>query len=178
MGMIRSSIAVVDQGSGGGVAGADEQNYDEWEDDITEPIPAGFRIPVQDLAIVETTGGHHRVSIDLTDQGFIPAAVIVQEGVRTEWVINNLSTREENFAVRFPAYGQELPFDSGENTILLLPQGDFEFSTSDSEYYGFVKVVADINTMDIDSIKSEISGYETMMYPSSYFGSPGGMECH
>jgi sulfite exporter TauE/SafE/copper chaperone CopZ len=174
MGMIRSTITVVTDGAASAPPSADADfGYDEW-DNITEPVPAGFRIPTGELAIAVPGAADsgeqiQLVAIELSDRGFSPAAVIVQAGIETEWVINNSSTREENFALRFPVYGQELPFDSGENIVYLLPDEDFEFFTADSEYYGYVKVVDDLAAMDIEAIKREIGGYETMIYPSAYF---------
>jgi sulfite exporter TauE/SafE/copper chaperone CopZ/plastocyanin domain-containing protein len=181
MGMIRSTITVVESGTLASVAANAEsgegefEGYSEW-DEITEPVPAGFRIPANELAIgTINEKGIQTVTIELSDRGFSPAAVVLQAGLRTSWTITNTSTRPENFDVRFPVYGQEVSIDSGENTLALVPQSDVEFFTADSEYYGYVKIVDDINNLDIDGIKSEISGYETMVYPDDYFGS--GMSC-
>jgi hypothetical protein len=110
-----------------------------------------------------------RLTLELSDRGFSPAAAIIQGGLKTEWTINNVSLREENAVLLFPAYGQAIPFESGENTLFLLPQADFAFSTSDSEYFGFIKVVDDLEDMDLEALKVEIGGYQTMIYPSAYF---------
>ncbi|GHV15822.1 heavy metal-binding domain-containing protein [Spirochaetia bacterium] len=180
MGMIRSTITVVEPGAEVSAQPASAFYDTPWDDEITEPLAAGFRIPTAELAIgvIETGAGTQRITIELTDQGFSPAALILQAGVQTEWIINNDSRRAENFEALFPIYGQKLSFTNGENIIFLYPQDDFEFSTSDSEYYGFVKVVDDIATMDIEALRTEISNHETMLYPASYFPSPdGGMGC-
>jgi hypothetical protein len=189
MGMIRSSITVVESGMdtvaavAEGAGGAEEESgYDDW-DFLTEPVPSGFRIPTAELAVAEIGPDNiQRVRINLTDRGFSPAAVVIQDGLGTEWVINNESAREENFVLLFPAYGQALPFDPGENILRLYPRGDFDFSTSDSEFYGYVKVVDDLEFMDTDAVKAEIGDYETLVWPPDYFrggaDGGGGASCH
>ncbi|GHV90070.1 heavy metal-binding domain-containing protein [Spirochaetia bacterium] len=181
MGMIRSTITVIEPGQSD-TAGTDV--IDDYNDEPTEPVPAGFRIPVKDISIgtIGEEDGRivQRIQIDITDKGFVPAAVLVQQGTLTALTFNNVSEREENALLRFPAYGQELPMKGGENILGLYPEADFDFSTSDSEYYGYVKVVEDLNTVDMDAIKTEIGNFQTMIYPSDYFQSPGGegMACH
>jgi plastocyanin domain-containing protein len=200
MGMIRSSITVLEPGAAAAsdaasaTAASDVNNgLDSFDDDIEEPEPAGFRIPVAEIAIavmgVEAGQTVQRVTIELTDRGFSPAAVVVQAGVLTGLAFNNGSTRAGNFALRFPNYGQEVAIGEGENVLALMPRGDFDFSTADSEFYGYVKVVDDINTVDLEAIRAEIRNFETMIYPSAWFsglamgsatgdGAGGGRRCH
>jgi hypothetical protein len=182
--MIRSTITVVEPGAAGaastasvGGAGSDGPwDNGPWSDEPSEPVPAGFRLPTRELAIAELDGGLQQVRIDLSDAGFSPAVVVIQAGVAAEWTINNISTREENFELLFPVYGQKLPFNPGEGTISLYPQGDFEFSTSDSEFYGLVKVVENLDALDLEAIKAEAGNYETLIYPSSYFSPAAGAQ--
>jgi sulfite exporter TauE/SafE/copper chaperone CopZ len=182
MGMIRSTITVLEAGQ----SSADAAPLDDYSDEPEEPVPAGFRIPVKDIGIgsIGEEQGQvvQRIQIDITDRGFVPAAVVVQEGVLTAMTFNNVSAREENSLLRFPAYGQELPMEGGENTLGLYPEVDFDFSSSDSEYYGYVKVVEDLNKVDMEAIRTEIGNFQTMIYPSDYFRGPGGgggdMSCH
>jgi hypothetical protein len=174
MGMIRSSITVVEAGAVNTTTAAapavtGDDSWDAWEEPA-EPVPAGFRIPTKNVAIAAIGADSvQRLTLELSDRGFSPAAAIIQGGLKTEWTINNVSLRKENAVLLFPAYGQAIPFESGENTLFLLPQADFAFSSSDSEYFGFIKVVDDLGDMDIEALKVEIGGYQTMIYPSSYF---------
>jgi hypothetical protein len=69
----------------------------------------------------------------------------------------------------FPAYYTILETEPGDNTLQVLPDGDFEFSTGDNVFYGYVKVVDDINKVDIESVKAEIAAFETLIYPEAYF---------
>jgi sulfite exporter TauE/SafE/copper chaperone CopZ len=180
MGMIRSSITVLDPAA---VAAGDEENNYYDDDDIEEPEFAGFRIPVGEIgvAVIGEEEGRtvQRVTLELTDRGFVPAVVVVEAGVLTGLTFNNVSTRPGNFALRFPDYGQEVPIGAGETVLALAPRDDFDFSTADSEFYGYVKVVDDINAVDIEAVKAEAGGFETMIYPSSWFASGGGgARCH
>jgi sulfite exporter TauE/SafE len=176
MGMIRSSITVIEAGAvNTTTAAAPAVTEENWWDDGSweepaEPVPAGFRIPTKNVAIAAIGADSvQRLTLELSDRGFSPAAAIIQGGLKTEWTINNVSLREENAVLLFPSYGQAIPFENGENTLFLLPREDFAFSTSDSEYFGFIKVVDNLEDMDIEALKVEIGGYQTMIYPSSYF---------
>jgi sulfite exporter TauE/SafE/copper chaperone CopZ len=177
MGMIRSSITVVEQGAVPEAAVPQAPGEDIWEEDITEPVPAGFRIPTGTAALGTLDGDLQRVKIDLSDQGFSPALVVMQAGTEAAWTIANSSRREENFTLLFPAYGQQVAIETGDNVLSLYPQADFEFSTSDSEYYGYVKVVEDLETMDLEAVKREAGAYQTMIYPADYFQAAGAGCC-
>jgi hypothetical protein len=50
-----------------------------------------------------------------------------------------------------------------------MPEGDFDFSTADNVFYGYVKVVDDITNIDAEAIRAEIADYETLIYPAAWF---------
>jgi sulfite exporter TauE/SafE/copper chaperone CopZ len=166
MGMIRSSITVVSAGEpviaeAGPDAGAD----------AVSPKPAGVTIPVESAAVagINADGSLQEVGIELRDDGFNPSLVVMQRGVRTEWTINNDSLDEGNSVLVFPAYYARVPVETGDNVIGLLPAADFEFYTVDGVYYGYVKVVDDLDDIDIEAIRAEVSAHETLIYPDAYF---------
>jgi sulfite exporter TauE/SafE/copper chaperone CopZ len=181
MGMIHGRITVVKQNEK-----IEKENIDNIKDSdmfqnvLEEPVIAGFRIPVSNVAVGTIEKAVEKniqtVEITLTDKGFKPAAIVIQKDVETLWTINNVSYKKDNTLFRFPAFKQEIPIEENRNEILLYPQDDFEFSTSDSEYYGYVKVVDNLKNFNMEKIKSEISGYQTMIYPDNYFYS-GNMAC-
>jgi sulfite exporter TauE/SafE/copper chaperone CopZ/plastocyanin domain-containing protein len=162
MGMIRSSITVVAEGeeiAAGDPAGAD-----------TKPVPAGVTIPTGEIALAEIDSADvQRVRIRLTDDGFSPSVIVMQKSLRTEWTINNDSLDEGNSALVFPLYYAQIEMGAGDNTIEVIPSTDFEFSTVDNIFYGYVKVVNDINRVDINAVKSEVADFETLIYPDAYF---------
>jgi hypothetical protein len=59
--------------------------------------------------------------------------------------------------------------EQGDNVIQLLPTDDFDFSTGDNVFYGYVKVVDNLENVDIEAIKTEVSEFETLIYPDAYF---------
>ncbi|MDR3172072.1 MAG: sulfite exporter TauE/SafE family protein [Treponema sp.] len=160
MGMIRSSITVVAEG---------ETAVDVGEPDIN-PSPAGVSIPTDAIAIAKMNGDDWQtVTINLRDEGFDPAILVVQKNIPVEWIINNDSLDEGNSSLIVPAYYAKVEIDQGDNVIQFMPSEDFDFSTMDNIFYGYVEVVDDINTVDIEAIKAEVSEFETLMYPDAYF---------
>jgi sulfite exporter TauE/SafE/copper chaperone CopZ len=164
MGMIRSSITVVEQG-------ADIAAADSAEEPVFTLIPAGVTIPSDEAAVAEKNEeqGFQTVTIDLRDDGIFPALIVVERYVPTAWVVNNDSRDEGNAALVFPAYYTRIAMQPGENVIRLMPQDDFDFSTLDNVFYGYVKVVDDLDRFDLDAVKAEAAAWETRIYPEEYF---------
>ena len=161
MSMIHSTITVLAPG---------ESVADFKEPDRT-PKPAGVAIPVDALAIaqIEDGGKYQSVEIALTDDGFEPAIVVAQRGLPVLWTINVNSLDPGNGSIIFPAYFSRLETDQGANPIQLIPTTDFDFSTEDNVFYGYVKIVNDITNVDIDAVKAEVENHETLIYPDAYF---------
>jgi sulfite exporter TauE/SafE/copper chaperone CopZ/plastocyanin domain-containing protein len=162
MGMIRGTITVLD-------AGADVALAPAPADAPPEPVPAGYAIPTETVALASVEGGTQTVRIRLTDDGIEPAVVVVQEGIVAEWLVDNDSADEGNAALRFPAYRQSVPLQRSENRISFLPTASFGFSTGDSIFYGYVKVTDDIRNLDLASVRAEAAAHETLIYPDEYF---------
>jgi hypothetical protein len=68
-----------------------------------------------------------------------------------------------------PGYAAQLSLTKGDNQLFFSPTGSFDFSTGDNAFYGYVKVVDDIDTADITAIKEEVSQYETLIWPLETF---------
>ncbi|MDR3343129.1 MAG: sulfite exporter TauE/SafE family protein [Treponema sp.] len=169
MGMIRSTITVVAEG----------ETAAEGEPDIN-PTPAGVSIPTDAIAIAEMNGeGWQTVTINLRDEGFDPAILVVQRNIPVAWIIKNDSLDEGNSGLIVPAYYAKVEIAQGDNVIQFMPSEDFDFSTVDNIFYGYVKVVDAINTIDSEAIKAEVSEFETLMYPDAYFDALSqGACCH
>jgi hypothetical protein len=161
MSMIRSTITVLAPG---------ESAADVREPDRT-PKPAGVAIPTDTVAVarIEDGGKYQSVEIALTDDGFDPAIVVVRQGLPVLWVINVNSLDPGNGSIIFPAYYTRIETEQGANPIQLIPTADFDFSTADNVFYGYVKVVNDITNVDIDAVKAEVENHETLIYPDAYF---------
>jgi len=181
MGMIRSSITVVPDSAALAEAAARQQSAQD-DGGAPPPQPAGYVIPTDTLAVAApgTYQGQEvqRVSIRLTDNGFSPAVVVLQRGIPAEWTIENESAEEGSSALRVPLYTSIVPLAKNEKNLLyLMPDADFDFSTGDSIFFGFVKVVDDINNIDAGAVKAQAAGVETLVYSDEYFESGAGGGC-
>ncbi len=186
MGMIRSTITVVEPGAAS-QGGTSEEGEDSPTslipqlDGSDEPVSANVKIPADELAVaVLENDGTQTVTVNLTDEGYSPAIIVVQSGIETQWIINNTSTKTENQTIVVPAYSTQLVFDSGENVLGLYPTADFDFSNENNTFYGYVKVVDNLKDIDEGAIKKEVSEFETLIWPASLFEGTGGSgaSCH
>jgi plastocyanin domain-containing protein len=157
MGMIRSSITVVAQGE-----------TDIPKPDIT-PKAAGVKIPSDKVALAQNMGNYQMVEINLSDDGFEPAIVVLQRQLPALWNINMNSNTTGNSRLIFPAYYTVLDVEQGENPLQIMPIEDFDFSTGDNKFYGYVKVVNNINNVDVEAVKAEVANFKTLIYPQAYF---------
>ncbi|MDR3193333.1 MAG: sulfite exporter TauE/SafE family protein [Treponema sp.] len=158
MGMIRSSITVVEEGQ------------IPAETDEGGPSPAGVAIPTDRVTLAEIQEeGYQTVKTNLRDDGIDPAIIVVQKGLPVSWLINNDSLDPGNGSLLFPAYYTRIDMVRGDNEINFVAAGDFDFSSADNVFYGYVKVVDNLNDADIETIKAEVSAYETLIYPEAYF---------
>ncbi|NLX63827.1 MAG: hypothetical protein GX022_03470 [Clostridiaceae bacterium] len=66
---------------------------------------------------------------------------------------------DSNSTLIFPAYNAQINMFKGENKFLLVPNTDFDFCTADGAFFGYVKVVDDINQIELDAIKNEVRQY-------------------
>jgi plastocyanin domain-containing protein len=157
MGMIRSSITVVAEG---------ENNVPNPD---TTPKPAGVEIPTKKIAMAQIMANYQMVEINLSDDGFEPAIVVMQRQLPALWNINIESADPGNSLLIFPAYYTVLDTEQGNNPLQIIPVDDFEFSTGDNKFYGYVKVVNDINNVDVEAVKAEVLNFKTLIYPEAYF---------
>jgi sulfite exporter TauE/SafE/copper chaperone CopZ len=178
MGMIRSKITVVDDLN---TVDSDAISSDDSgiadANNLTDDILIDYEIPSEELAIGELgENGIQKVEITLDENGFAPAAIVVQRDLETVWVINgkDVANLNDNI-VLFPVYSAQLTLIEGENPITFYPEQDFDFLTSDTNLYGYVKVVDNIKTIDVDAIRKEISEYR----PTDFYAGGGGLpSCH
>jgi hypothetical protein len=67
--------------------------------------------------------------------------------------------------------------EEGANPIRFTPDQDFDFFTADNVNAGYVKVVDDINNIDLEAIKEEVSQY-TPTDISGLGSGAGAPSCH
>ena len=101
-----------------------------------------------------------------------------ETGMDVEWAIVDNSTESDyGLDLLVPAFNTQLFLEKGENLLYLTPTDSFDFSTGDNKFYGYIKVVDDIETMDLDAIKKEVGSFQTMIWPEETFQGSGGASC-
>lgn len=178
MGMIRGNIFVTDKDGGEGTEAGISA-----EKPADVPVPSGYQIPTDRLAIAQSEKDANgrdiqKVSIDLTEDGFSPAVIVVEEGTQVVWNINNqLEDAQKGTVLLAPVYSTKLGLMAGENTLYLSPQESFEMSTEDHRFYVYVKVIGEGEKVDEEAIRKEVSEFEPLIYPDSVFVSQGAGCC-
>ncbi|HML68295.1 MAG TPA: sulfite exporter TauE/SafE family protein [Clostridia bacterium] len=172
MGMIRSTISVT-EGTVQEAAAGDSSKSSVT--DASGPVPAGYKIPVDNVAVAEKTtidgSAVQNVTVELTKDGFNPAVVVVESGLDVVWNIQNQGSDSARLLV--PVYAAQLSLVTGDNRLFFTPGDNFDFSTGDNAFYGYVYVVDDIDTADLSAIKAEVSQYETLIWPPETFAVSG-----
>lgn len=164
MGMIRSKITIVEDINNIDASGAKGEQK------------SSYKIPTDRIAIAQIKDGTQYVEINMEDDRFSPAVIVMQKGLETIWNINAVKLNDSNGTLLFPKYNARINMTEGDNEIYLIPDEDFDFSASDYTFYGYVKVVDDISNIDIDAIKKEVSQYvPTIQEIIDYSGLPS---CH
>ncbi len=190
MGMIRSKITVVDDlnnvdssvvASGNNTGSESSSNGANTDDNTSSSGLDDYnnllepQIPTDNVVVAEVfEDGTQSVEITYDENGFSPAVIIVQNGLKTVWNIKGSNVDSNQSTLLFPYYNALLDVLEGDNPVNFIPDLDFDFFSSDGSYYGYVKVVDDINNVDIEAIKEEISQYT----PSDPSGFSGGASCH
>jgi plastocyanin domain-containing protein len=133
-------------------------------------------IPTDEIAVATVNeDGTQKIDLGYDNNGFSPAIIVVQAGLETTWNIQGNDLDSSKSTLIFPYYAAQLEVVDGENPIRFIPDQDFEFFSSDESYYGYVKVVDDINQVDEAAIKKEVSEYT----PTGLSGvSSGAAQCH
>ena len=171
MGMISSNIKVVDDLSQISQKDVDQVNNSSSSGGITGGAGCcaasaqatrfyGGRIPTDDLHIAKIKDGVQEVSITVNDQGYAPAAVVLQRGVKARLVFIPEKLNSCNYAVYFPEYQAQLDMSKGQTeTPLIDVTRDFTFQCWMGMLHGYVKVVDDLNNVNLTEIKKEIDAY-------------------
>lgn len=175
MGMIRGIITVVPQRT-------EVNAYPE----ATATTQSKNSIFVESLAaakiISQDSGGadyeYQTVTITLTDEGFSPAVAVVQNGIETEWIIDNQTSDPFKAALRVPLYNTEVPLIDGKNLLVFSPSENFQFGNGDDPAFGYVKVADDIGNLNEKEIKSEVTAFTPIIYPAEQYEQSGGASCH
>lgn len=182
MGMIRGSINVSKEGETDGGQQSESQGVLK-EYAPQKPVPAGYTIPVDDVVVAQESTDEdgkpvQKITLELTSEGFKPAVAVVKAGVDTEWTfIDNRQDMDYGTNLLIPDFATELYLEKGENTLYFIPDKSFDFSTGDNSFYGYIKVVDDLENVDLNAVKDEVSKFQTMIWPEDTFQGAGGSCC-
>jgi sulfite exporter TauE/SafE/copper chaperone CopZ len=152
MGMIRSKITVVDD-----LASAPASTA------AVNPKILADKVAVAQLV----DDGTQKVAITIDKNGFSPAVVVMQSGLETEWTVNVSQPSDGNSTLLVPVYSAQVPLQEGANPLSLVPDSDFDFSTADNAFFGLVKVVDDLSSVDLAAIQKEAAEYTPTVWDPS-----------
>ena len=150
MGMLRSKIYVVNPGQEPEIS----ENLQNGLDTLNK-INSNYKISTDEVAVAKVSGNEQVVNINIENGRFTPAVIIIQEGLETKWSINNTDNKSIS-----PIYNQVVDMNKGDNEIYLIPSEDFTFAEENYNYFGYVKVVKDIDNINLDGIKEEVKKYK------------------
>ncbi|MGE5631654.1 MAG: sulfite exporter TauE/SafE family protein [Caulobacteraceae bacterium] len=168
MGMIRSNIKVVDdlkavssqdvEAANSGVISSSGGSCCSASSLATKF--ANGKIPTDDIQVAEVKDGVQEVTVKVNDYGYSPAVVVLQKGVKAKIKFNPEKLNSCNNVVAFPDYGGQLDLSKGElETPELDVTNDFTFQCWMGMLHGYVKVVNDINNIDMNAIKKDVESY-------------------
>ncbi|MDA3955948.1 MAG: hypothetical protein PF479_04405, partial [Oceanispirochaeta sp.] len=139
---------------GSGSGGNGSQNQSELSSFFENPIP---EIPDTEITLATRVDGIQQVEVSVTERGFEPAVIVIEKGVLLNWTFKGVEINEKNYRVYFPAYGyQGMEFKEGNNTINLEPETDFAWYSWKNDFGGFVKVVDDLDSADLEAIRKDV----------------------
>ncbi len=181
MGMIRSKITVVTDLSQSSETGNQQSSQDALPaaggschssgQGVLQTNPGN--LAASDIAVAKIENGKQEVTITVNDAGFSPAVVVLQKGIKAKIKFNPEKLTTCNYAVSFPEYQGSLDLSKGElETPELNVTQDFTFQCWMGMLNGYVKVVDDINNIDLEAIKQEVQAN----VPAA--GSGGGSCCN
>lgn len=188
MGMISSTIKVV-SGTSDGTAGADGAsssggspqlsagNGGSGDSNSSSSSSSGYgagccagsanatkffggKIPTDDIQLATVNDGVQEATVTVNDQGYSPAVVVLQKGMKAKIKFNPENLNSCNYLVDFPELNGELNLQKTAETPEIVPQQDFTFQCGMNMLHGYVKVVDDLNKVDLDQIKKEVAAYQ------------------
>lgn len=120
-----------------------------------------YRIPTSSIGVASIVDGVQKVSVDVTEAGYSPAVLVMQRGVPAQWNFRAVGLNEENYRFIVTAYQANLELGEGDNTISFVPSFDFTFDNWQNTLHGYVKVVEDLNAVDLPQIRAQVEEFST-----------------
>ncbi|TCL62067.1 sulfite exporter TauE/SafE [Hydrogenispora ethanolica] len=120
----------------------------------------GGRIPTDNVVVAQVKDGIQEATITVNDEGYDPAVIVLQRGIKAKLKFNPEKLNSCNNIVAFPEYGGQLDLSAGQlETPPLEVTEDFTFQCWMGMLHGYVKVVADLQQIDMKAIKKEVEAF-------------------
>jgi len=126
----------------------------------TNPAFAGGKVPTDKIGLPVIKNGIQEITITINSQGYSPAAIVLQKGMKAviKFKVDELTSC--NNPVSFPEYNGSLDLARGQTeTPPIQITQDFTFQCWMGMIHGYVKIVDDLNKFDMQKVKREIGDY-------------------
>jgi len=122
---------------------------------------AGGKIPADVVQLARLSGEGQVAEVTVNDEGYSPAVLVVQRGVKAKirFVAEKLSSC--NYLVNFPEYQGGLDLSQGRlETPYLEVTDDFTFECGMGMLHGYVKVVDDLARVDLQAVRRQVAAFK------------------
>jgi hypothetical protein len=163
MGMIRSRILVVERLSDS--LSVDRALAEKPDSDSLAPIPGlglGFGpVPTREIAIARLEDRKQAARIRVGPFGFRPAIVLLQRGLAASISFDPEPGFEAGLpAVEFPGHDLRLDLSPrNREASFAEPLGDFTFRTESGGALGYIRVVDELGSVDLDAVRKVVAAY-------------------
>lgn len=137
------------------------------------PQFAGGKIPTDRIEVAKIANGQQTVIITVNNEGYTPAVVVLQKGVPAKITFNPEQLSGCNSTIVFPELKGQMNLNTQTVSPIITPDQDFTFQCSMAMLHGYVKVVDDINKVNLGDIAKEVQAYR----PAAGRGGAGGGCC-
>ncbi|MCF6335877.1 MAG: sulfite exporter TauE/SafE family protein, partial [Spirochaetales bacterium] len=157
--LISDTAALAEDSEGGcGECCSDDGSTGFGDDDyLALPFP---KISTENIGMPTMEEGVQILEVKIDKNGFDPAVLIMEKGMDTTWLLNVVELNELNYRLRFPAYNnQGIELIEGVNKLQFVPEFDFAYYSWKKDFGGFVKIVDDISSVNLDEIRTLVDSY-------------------
>jgi uncharacterized protein len=126
-------------------------------------IPVWFlddKIPTNNIQIAKLIGKSQEATVTVNYDGYTPAVLVLQKGIKAKIKFNTEQLSSCNSIIVFPKFNGQLNLNTVKETPIITPTSDFTFECGMGMLHGYVKVVNNLNKVNLDAIKKEIKNYK------------------
>jgi sulfite exporter TauE/SafE/plastocyanin domain-containing protein/copper chaperone CopZ len=117
-------------------------------------------IPTDTIGLPLVKDGVQEITIRVNDQGYSPAAIVLQKGMKAVIKFKAEQLTSCNDVVMFPEYNGGLDLSKGQLETPPIPvTQDFTFQCGMGMLHGYVKTVPDLAKVDLGKVRAELASY-------------------